>query len=134
MRTSFNTFGAILFACALRGAVAQGDNALSGDQAKCMNKCISSTPIAPCAVGDIQCTCAPASDARAKILACGTGTCGIPSANATSFYDGTCVGSGFDPSAPPSKGQTGSADIRGIWEPTALVAVAVALAVSKVFI
>jgi hypothetical protein len=50
MRTSFNTFGAILFACALRVAVAQGANALTGDQANCLNQCISSTPIAPCAV------------------------------------------------------------------------------------
>ncbi|KAF7364542.1 hypothetical protein MVEN_00323200 [Mycena venus] len=129
MRTSFNTFGAILFACALRAAVAQ---TLSGDQATCMNKCISDTPIAPCAAGDIQCTCAPASSVRANILTCGTGTCGIPSADATSFYNATCVNSGFDPSKPASK--TGSADIRGVWESTALVAVAVGLAVSTVFV
>ncbi|KAJ6557728.1 hypothetical protein B0H19DRAFT_1070348 [Mycena capillaripes] len=134
MRTSFNTFGAILFTCALRAAVAQGDNTLSGDQANCMNQCVSSTPIAPCATGDIQCTCAPTSDVRAKILACGTGTCGIPSANATGFYDAICASSGFDPSAPPSKNQTGSADIRGVWESTALVAVAAGLAVSTVFV
>ncbi|KAJ6596194.1 hypothetical protein DFH09DRAFT_128784 [Mycena vulgaris] len=131
MRTSFNTFGVILLTCALRAAVAQE---LSGDQAKCFNQCMSDTPIAPCAVGDIQCTCAPASDVRAKILACGTGTCGISSADATSFYNATCVNSGFDPSAAPSKSQAGSADIRGIWESTALVAVAVGLAVSTVFV
>ncbi|KAJ7859458.1 hypothetical protein B0H14DRAFT_2746419 [Mycena olivaceomarginata] len=131
MRTSFNTFSAILFACALRAAAAED---LSGDQATCMNQCISNTPIAPCAAADIQCTCAPASEVRAKILACGTGTCGIPSADATSFYNATCVASGFDPSAPPSKSQTGSADILGVWDSTALVTVVVGLAVSTVFV
>ncbi|KAF8160455.1 hypothetical protein K438DRAFT_2025784 [Mycena galopus ATCC 62051] len=130
MRPSFNTFGAILFACALRATLAQD---LSADQANCMNQCISSTPIAPCAAADIQCTCAPASDVRAKILTCGTTTCGISSANATAFYNATCVNSGFNASAPPSTSQTGSADIRGVWESTALVAVAVGLAVSTAF-
>ncbi|KAJ7913363.1 hypothetical protein B0H13DRAFT_2005070, partial [Mycena leptocephala] len=105
MRTSFNAFGAILFACALRAAVAQGDSTLTGDQGTCMTQCIGDTPIAPCAVGDIQCT--------SKILACGTDTCKIPSASATAYYNATCISSGFDPSKPPSKGQTGSADIRG---------------------
>ncbi|KAJ7710085.1 hypothetical protein B0H14DRAFT_3022424 [Mycena olivaceomarginata] len=130
MRTSFNTFGAILLACALRAAVAQ---TLSGDQGTCMNNAFLTLQLPHVLrAGDIQCTCAPASSVRANILACGTGTCGIPSADATSFYNATCVNSGFDPSKPASK--TGSADIRGVWESTALVAVAVGLAASTVFV
>ncbi|KAJ6451205.1 hypothetical protein C8R45DRAFT_1113745 [Mycena sanguinolenta] len=132
MRTSSNAFRAIFHACALCATLVQGDT-LSADQATCMNQCISSTPISPCAAGDIQCTCAPASQVRANILTCGTTTCGISSAGATSFYNATCVNSGFDASA-PSKSQTGSAHIQGIWESTALVAGAVGLAISTVFV
>ncbi|KAJ6451163.1 hypothetical protein C8R45DRAFT_1113706 [Mycena sanguinolenta] len=132
MRTPFNAFSAILFAFALGATLVQADT-LSADQATCMNQCISSTPISPCAAGDIQCTCAPASHVRTNILACGTTTCGISSAGATSFYNATCVNSGFDASA-PSKSQTGSAHIHGVWESTALIAGTVGLAISTVFV
>ncbi|KAJ7233695.1 hypothetical protein C8J57DRAFT_1249795 [Mycena rebaudengoi] len=123
MWTSFSTCTVILLAFALRSAVAQ----LSGDQATCLTKCSIDTPLGSCGVGDVQCTCAPASDYRAKVLACGTGTCSIPSASAAIYYDTTCLQSGFDASKVPTKNQTGSADTRGVVGSTILVAAAITL-------
>ncbi|KAJ7233694.1 hypothetical protein C8J57DRAFT_1249794 [Mycena rebaudengoi] len=62
MWNSFSIYRVILLAFALRSAVAQG---LSGDQGTCLNKCISDTPIAPCAA----CVSYPYTRSRLLILA-----------------------------------------------------------------